>query len=262
MNSIVAAQIQLLEHDGVVLPVLNGAVIAALTRRGFIGVASDGTNLRFILSDTSGRQVVVGAGTAGTPAGGVVSVQGISGGTDLAVKQGAAAALAAGWPIIQSDAAGNPIVNQLDAIDGIYRVPFVGKVSLAPPVVPPAAVRKTIFTADADLVLNGAGSPDDQTLVITNGKTFTVSTVEGGAQGDPTESGSRIDVIYYDGTTEHLVSRLYVVADTTPQSPQTDTALDGTVMTGDGSTKTIIMRRIRLSNGGQQLFGLVVGHEI
>lgn len=36
-------------------------------------------------NQTNGSQVVVGAGTAGTPAGGVVSVQGVSGGTAVGV---------------------------------------------------------------------------------------------------------------------------------------------------------------------------------
>lgn len=183
------------------------------------------------------------------------------------VKQGAAAALAAGWPIILSDAAGNPIVNQLDAIDSTYHVPIVGKVTVSPPETPPAAVRVSIFTSDADLELNGAGSPDDQTYTITNGKTFTLQTVSGGAQGDPTESGSRIDVLYEDGGasppgSEHLIARIYIVASTNGLVPLRAVALDGTSLDGDGSTKKIILRRIRLSNGNQELFGLVVGHEI
>jgi hypothetical protein len=37
--------------------------------------------------DSSARQIVVGAGTAGTPAGGVVSVQGVSGGAALPASQ-------------------------------------------------------------------------------------------------------------------------------------------------------------------------------
>lgn len=54
--------------------------------RGFIGVGYDGTNTRFIRVDSSGYQIMVGAGTAGTPAGGVVSVQGVSGGQAMPVE--------------------------------------------------------------------------------------------------------------------------------------------------------------------------------
>jgi hypothetical protein len=46
---------------------------------------SDGTNSYFALSDASGRQVIVGAGVAGTPAGGVVTVQGDPAGTPIPV---------------------------------------------------------------------------------------------------------------------------------------------------------------------------------
>lgn len=47
---------------------------------------SDGTNVRNILTDTSGRTVVVGAGVAGTPTGGVVTIQGVAGGTAIPVS--------------------------------------------------------------------------------------------------------------------------------------------------------------------------------
>ncbi len=40
-------------------------------------------------NQTNGTQVVVGAGTGGTPSGGVVSVQGVSGGTAVAVSASA-----------------------------------------------------------------------------------------------------------------------------------------------------------------------------
>ena len=47
---------------------------------------SDGTNSRFFTVDSSGRLVAVGAGTAGSPVGGVVTIQGISGGTVVPVS--------------------------------------------------------------------------------------------------------------------------------------------------------------------------------
>lgn len=47
---------------------------------------SDGTNSRFITIDTSGRPILVGAGTAGTPAGGVLTIQGVSGGTVVPIS--------------------------------------------------------------------------------------------------------------------------------------------------------------------------------
>lgn len=64
-------------EDGVAIPVGTQALLAA---------GSDGTDARFLLVDSSGRPVVVGAGVAGTPAGGVLSVQGVAGGTAIPVS--------------------------------------------------------------------------------------------------------------------------------------------------------------------------------
>lgn len=45
----------------------------------------DGTNVQTLLTDSTGRQIIVGAGVAGAPAGGVVSIQGVSGGSAIPV---------------------------------------------------------------------------------------------------------------------------------------------------------------------------------
>jgi hypothetical protein len=74
----------LYDVNGQEMSVSNGAAIPAGTSALMIA-GSDGTNSRFITLDTSGRPVTVGAGTAGTPAGGVLSVQGVSGGQALPV---------------------------------------------------------------------------------------------------------------------------------------------------------------------------------
>ena len=73
----VATPIEAAVADGV-------ATIAG--QRGYIGVGFDGSNYRFCRTNTSGQQVFVGAGTAGSPAGGVLSVQGVSGGQALPVS--------------------------------------------------------------------------------------------------------------------------------------------------------------------------------
>src|SRR6185369_7126909 len=56
--------------------------------RSLLVAGNDGTNTRTILIDSLGRQVLVGAGTAGTPAGGVITVQGDPSMTPLIVNQG------------------------------------------------------------------------------------------------------------------------------------------------------------------------------
>lgn len=67
------------------LAVQNGSAIPASTP-GLIAMGSDGTNSRYFLVDSSGRPVIVGAGTAGSPVGGVVSVQGVASGTPVPVS--------------------------------------------------------------------------------------------------------------------------------------------------------------------------------
>lgn len=73
------------ESNGVQLAVASGVAIPANTF-SLLAAGSDGTNARTLTVDTSGRPVVVGAGVAGTPAGGVVSIQGVASGTPVPVS--------------------------------------------------------------------------------------------------------------------------------------------------------------------------------
>lgn len=75
----------LYDISGNTLAVQNGTAIPASTP-GLIFMGSDGTNSRYVTVDSSGRPVIVGAGVAGTPAGGVVSIQGVTGGTVVPVS--------------------------------------------------------------------------------------------------------------------------------------------------------------------------------
>lgn len=84
MSSLSPASV-LFSSDGYEVAVINGTAIPTGTR-GYLFEGSDGTDSRFITVDTSGRQVVVGAGTAGSPIGGVVTIQGISGGTAVPIS--------------------------------------------------------------------------------------------------------------------------------------------------------------------------------
>lgn len=59
----------------------GSAVPAGAT--GLLQIGTDGSVARAILTDSSGHPVVVGAGTAGTPTGGIVSVQGVSNATAI-----------------------------------------------------------------------------------------------------------------------------------------------------------------------------------
>ena len=77
--------VELYDSNGNPLAVQNGSAIPASTP-AIIVAGSDGANSRYILVDSSGNQVMVGAGTAGTPSGGVVSIQGVSGGQTVPVS--------------------------------------------------------------------------------------------------------------------------------------------------------------------------------
>lgn len=86
------------------------AATTTLTSRGFISVGVDaGGTARFVRVDGAGQLVMVGQGVAGTPAGGVVSVQGVAGGQALPISgtatanQGTAGTHAQRWMMGLSD---------------------------------------------------------------------------------------------------------------------------------------------------------------
>jgi hypothetical protein len=62
---------------------VNDGVAIPASTPGLLLLGSDGANSRYITVDASGRQVVVGPGTAGVPAGGVLSIQGVAGGVAI-----------------------------------------------------------------------------------------------------------------------------------------------------------------------------------
>lgn len=77
--------VELYNSDGYQLAVYDGTPIPASTP-ALLVAGSDGTNSRYILIDGSSRQVVVGAGTAGSPSGGIITIQGVIGGTAVPVS--------------------------------------------------------------------------------------------------------------------------------------------------------------------------------
>lgn len=75
----------LYSSDGYQLAVQDGVSIPTGTR-GLLIEGSDGTDSRFITIDTSGRLITVGAGAAGSPVGGVLTIQGIASGTPIPIS--------------------------------------------------------------------------------------------------------------------------------------------------------------------------------
>jgi hypothetical protein len=77
--------VELYSSDGYEISVQNN-ISLPLGTRGLISAGYDGTTVRFILVDGSSRQIIAGAGTAGAPAAGVLSIQGVSGGTVIPIS--------------------------------------------------------------------------------------------------------------------------------------------------------------------------------
>src|SRR5579859_6432879 len=75
----------LYSSDGIELNVQNNTVTPVNTR-GLLAAGYDGSTTRFILVDGYSRQIVAGAGTAGAPVGGVITIQGILGGIEVPVS--------------------------------------------------------------------------------------------------------------------------------------------------------------------------------
>lgn len=67
------------------IPSVGPTGAAVPLQADYLGLNFGGTLIGAV-GDASGRQIIVGAGTAGTPAGGVVSVQGVAGGTAVPVS--------------------------------------------------------------------------------------------------------------------------------------------------------------------------------
>ena len=94
----------------------------------------------------------------------------------------------------------------------------------------------------------------DTPYVIPNGDTLTLLYAVVGAQGDPNERGSQIELIYDANGTLHLVERYYASVASRPYEIQRSTARDGTTMIGNaGGTNRLIIRRTRLSGGAGRI---------
>jgi hypothetical protein len=75
----------LYDSNGVEMAVQDGAAIPVGTPNLLLA-GSDGANAQTLLVDSNGRPIVAGAGTAGAPAGGVVTVQGDPAGTPIPIS--------------------------------------------------------------------------------------------------------------------------------------------------------------------------------
>jgi len=144
----------------------------------------------------------------------------------------------------------------------LYRLAISGKVSVTIPPPPPGGAKIAI-SADNPLSISQATSPYLTEWTIPTGKTLFIQQIIAGCQGDPSADGSKVEVYYYDGATEHLVDRIYILGQTQfGNYPDTSTARDGTVMTGSGTTRKLRIYRSRLSNSTQEIDAVVRGYTI
>lgn len=136
---------------------------------------------------------------------------------------------------------------------------IVGTVSLAAPPPPLASTPVAIENA-TPLSTTGTTTVD---YTITNGTTFTLSSVSLGVEGDPTEKGTKLEVFYVDsGGTPHIIERIYAAGFTVEKFPNTNRARNGTLMVGNGVNTLIRVIRTRLSGGSLEVDGLVRGYEL
>jgi len=145
----------------------------------------------------------------------------------------------------------------VDSEDGKNRIAIEGKVSTSPPE-PPAATTPVTIDGSNPLDLTGTDTED---WIIPNGETFTLTQLIAGAEGDPTEKGSKVEVRYVDSSSvEHLISRVYITGFTTEIYPATSQTRDGTSLTGDGVTTAIRIYREHFGGGTRELDAVVRGY--
>lgn len=132
-----------------------------------------------------------------------------------------------------------------------------------PPIAPPGT---TPFVLAADDPLEVGPNPIYHETVgplIASGQDVHVQFLAGGAAGDPSETGSKVEIYWRIGApaVDHLVERIYLSGSTVAVIlPDANKARDGTTMTGNGSNSRLVIRRERLSVSAQEIDAVVRGY--
>lgn len=156
-------------------------------------------------------------------------------------------------------AQGDEIASREEA-GGDWALRIFGNVTPAPPETPQAKTEVRIF-GDDPLAFGAGQNPKIDSYTIPAGETFTALRLIVGGEGDSTENGSRVDLVYVDSQgADHLIARQYVQGFTVETNLATSAARDGVALTGDGATARIEIRRIRLSGGALEIDALLVGY--
>ena len=130
-----------------------------------------------------------------------------------------------------------------------------------PPASPQGTTEVEIY-AETPLVVNNSNSPHDTEYVIPDGKVLRIQIAIVGAGKDPSEKGSKIELIYHDGTDEHIFDRFYTGNETLPPRIYSDrsTTRDGENLHGSGTSRKLIVRRTRLSSPDHEIDVQVHGY--
>lgn len=155
------------------------------------------------------------------------------------------------------DSAGQGAVDTPVGTDGKTRLSVDARAHVVPPVAPEGTTPVQIVS---DTPLTVTTTQQDE-YTIPAGKTFYLQSIVAGAEGDPVESGSKVEAYYYDGATERLLLRLYLLGQTVSVSyADVSETRDGTPMEGNGTSKEIRVRRTRLSGGSAEIDAVVYGY--
>jgi hypothetical protein len=195
----------LFDSAGVEMAVQNGVAIPVSTR-GYLAAGSDGANARFLITDTTGRQIAVGAAAAGAaPTGNPLLVSGSDGAavrallTDVGGRQiavGAAAAAAA--PI------GNPVL--VGGSDGV-------------------AVRTRLLDTSGRGIAVGAGATG---AAVTGNPVLMAGSDGANARTLLTDAFGRLAITTTAGTPDSIMGEVSTNA-------QTRTAINATVYTNQST---------------------------
>lgn len=131
------------------------------------------------------------------------------------------------------------------------------KVSSQPPKPPPGTTVFTLAVPDVDLEISAPPTyHEHESAIIGNALNLILQVFSSGAMGDPSERGSRVDILWREGAgpTDHVVARMYIGGQSLSFIlPDVNTARDGAQLLGDGATTKLVIRRYRLSNADSEV---------
>jgi hypothetical protein len=138
------------------------------------------------------------------------------------------------------------------------------RVASQPPQPPAGTTEFVLAVSEGDLEISAPPAyHETESTAIGSSVELYLQSFTAGAGGDPSERGSRIDVLWREGAgpTDHVIERVYISGQSvTITLPDVHKARDGTTMIGDGSTTKLVIRRYRLSNAVQEVDAIVRGY--